>query len=443
LEKVMDAASLDVRELIEKTKHRQPLSADELGAFITGYVEGTTPDYQVAAWLMAACLQGLTATETVALTDALVNSGQRIDLRSLGLHAVDKHSTGGIGDKTSLVLVPLVAAGGLTVAKMSGRGLGFTGGTLDKLESVPGLRVDLTIPNFLAQAQRIGLVIAGQTADLAPGDGKLYALRDVTATVDSIPLIAASIMSKKIAAGASSVILDVKMGGGAFIEQPERARELAATMIGLGRAAGLHMAAALSWMDQPLGLAIGNALELREAIDTLQGHGPDDLRELCLRLGTELLLLAGKSATPVNARQRLEHALSTGAALNALRSMVHAQGGDAHVLDDPARLPQAPVRQTVLASRAGFVTAIDARSLGYATVRLGAGRAHKGDVIDHATGFVLHAKVGTAVAAGEALATVHARTAASATDGARAVSAAYTLGDAAPPTRPVVEEVMR
>ncbi len=429
--------------LIEKTKRRLPLSPDELRWLVGSYVREEIPDYQVAAWLMAVCLNGMTTGETVALTDALVATGARLDLRAQGIEAVDKHSTGGIGDKTTLVLGPLVAAAGLTVAKMSGRGLGFTGGTLDKLESIPGLRVDLSIDDFLRQAREIGLVIAGQTADLAPGDGKLYALRDVTATVDSIPLIAASVMSKKIAAGASSVILDVKTGGGAFMEQPEQARQLAQTMLAIGKAAGLRVAAAITWMDQPLGLAIGNALEVAEAVATLRGQGPDDLRELCLRLGTELLLLAGAESEAAAARSRLEEALTSGASLEKLQAMVAAQGGDPRVMDDPRLLPQAPVQISAPARRDGYIQAIAARDLGYAAIALGAGRSRKGEQIDHATGFVLHAKVGTPVAAGQPLATVHARTAEAAERAVAAVGAAFALDDNAPPPRPLVAEVIR
>jgi pyrimidine-nucleoside phosphorylase len=428
--------------LIEKSKRRQPLTDAELHWLVSAYLRGDAPDYQVAAWLMAVCLQGLSAGETIALTDALIAGGRRLDLAAAGITAVDKHSTGGIGDKTTLVLAPMVAAVGLTVAKMSGRGLGFTGGTLDKLEAVPGLRVDLSSERFVRQARTVGLVIAGQTADLAPGDGKLYALRDVTGTVDSIPLIAASVMSKKIAAGARAVVLDVKMGGGAFMERPEAARELAQTMLAIGRAAGLQVAAALSWMDEPLGLAIGNGLELREAVLTLRGDGPADVVDLCFRLGTELVLLSKMAADRAGARRLLEAALSSGAALAKLRAMVQAQDGDPRVIDDPGLLPAAPVLRTVPAERTGYVQRIAARDLGYAAIALGAGRTRKGDVIDHATGLVLQAKVGAPVAKGDVLATVHARSTAEAAQAARTTAAAYTIGERPPPAHPLVAEVL-
>jgi pyrimidine-nucleoside phosphorylase len=430
-------------ELIERTKRRQGLTAEELRWLVQAYVDEEIPDYQVAAWLMAVLLIGLGAEETIGLTEALVASGRRLDLVGHGVVAADKHSTGGIGDKTTLVLGPLVAAAGLPVAKMSGRGLGFTGGTLDKLEAVPGLRVDLSATQFVRQAQTTGLVIAGQTADMAPGDGKLYALRDVTGTVDSVPLIAASVMSKKIAAGARFVVLDVKMGNGAFMEQPEAARELAGTMLTIGRAAGLKMAAALSWMDQPLGRAIGNALEVAEAIQTLRGGGPDDLRDLCFGLGSELLRLSGMEADETAARRRLEAVLASGAALAKLREMILAQGGDPAVADEPQRLPHAPVEVPVYADRPGHVRAIAARDLGYVAISLGAGRTKKGEKIDHATGIVLHAKVGALVSVGDRLATVHASSPDAAEQAVSAVRAAYVLGAEPPSLHPLVAEVLR
>lgn len=439
----MAAGGRSVLALIEKSKRRQSLTAEELHWLVGAYVRDEIPDYQIAAWLMAVCLNGLRPDETSALTEALVASGRRLDLRAHGVTAADKHSTGGIGDKTTLVLAPLVAAAGVTVAKMSGRGLGFTGGTLDKLESIAGLRVALFMDDFVRQAQSVGLVIAGQTNDLAPGDGKLYALRDVTATVDSIPLIAASIMSKKIAAGASYVALDVKMGNGAFMEEPAAARELAETMLAIGRAAGLGMVAVLSWMDQPLGYAIGNALEVDEAVRTLHGGGPDDLRELCLALGAELLQLAAVAPNAAAARGALETVLASGAGVQKLQAMVAAQGGDPRMIDRPALLPQAPVRLSVASRRSGYVQAIAARQLGYAAITLGAGRVRKGDQIDHATGFVLRAKVGDPITAGEELAAVHARTMTAAQEAEATVRAAYAIGDAPLPRRPLVAEILR
>jgi pyrimidine-nucleoside phosphorylase len=430
-------------DLIERTKRRQGLTSEELRWLVQAYVDEELPEYQVAAWLMAVLLTGLGAEETIGLTEALVASGRRLDLAGHGVIAADKHSTGGIGDKTTLVLAPLVAAAGLPVAKMSGRGLGFTGGTLDKLESVPGLRVDLSAAQFVRHAQTTGLVIAGQTPDLAPGDGKLYALRDVTGTVDSIPLIAASVMSKKIAAGARFVVLDVKMGNGAFMELPEAARELARTMLTIGRAAGLEMAAALSWMDQPLGGAIGNALEMAEAIQTLRGNGPDDVRDLCFRLGIELLRLSGMEPEEAAARRRLETALASGAALAKLQEMILAQAGDPAVADAPQRLPHAPVQVSVCADQPGYVRAIAARTLGYVAIALGAGRTKKDEKIDHATGIILHAKVGALVAVGDRLATVHASSPDAAAQAIPAVRAAYALGAEPPAPRPLVAEVLR
>jgi pyrimidine-nucleoside phosphorylase len=429
--------------LIEQTKRRRSLTSDEVAWLVNSYLRDEVPDYQVAAWLMAVRLNGLSADETVALTAAMVDSGQRLDLAGHGIVAADKHSTGGIGDKTTLVLAPLVAAAGLPVAKMSGRGLGFTGGTLDKLEALPGLRVDLSGPAFLRQVESIGLVIAGQSVDLVPGDGKLYALRDVTGTVDSIPLIASSVMAKKIASGARFLILDVKMGDGAFIDQPAAARELAQTMLTIGKDASLQMAAALSWMDQPLGFAIGNALELAEAVDTLRDGGPGDLRELCLRLGAELLQMQGPALDATTARRQLESVLASGAALRKLQAMVAAQGGDPRALDDLGLLPRAPVQLHVTSPRGGYVQAIAGRALGYAAIALGAGRTYKGQRIDHATGLVLRAKMGTPVARGDVLATVHARDDEAARGSAPAVQAAFTIGDQAPPSRPLVADVLR
>ncbi len=416
-------------DLIEKTKRRASLTNDEIRWIVTGATDATIPDYQLAAWLMAVVLKGLTGDETSSLTEAMVQSGERLNLAAHGIHAVDKHSSGGVGDKTTLVLAPMLAAAGATVAKMSGRGLGFTGGTLDKLESIPGLRVERTTREFIEQARDIGLVIAGQSPTMAPADAKLYALRDVTGTVDSIPLIAASIMSKKIAAGASTLVLDVKCGGGAFLPGQHGAHVLATTMVDIGRHAGLQVAAIISSMDQPLGRAIGNALEVREAVETLKGAGPDDLLELSLELGAKLLKISGQAETGAEGKEKLRRTISDGTAFHCFSRMVAAQGGDASTIEGgDVRLPGASVQIPVIATMEGFVTNIAARELGVGSVLLGAGRAKKGDAIDHAAGFVLAARLGDAVRPGQTLATVHASTEDAARDGERAVRSAYRIG---------------
>ena len=393
-------------ELIERKRDGVRLSDDEIAYLIRGYTKDEIPDYQMAAFCMAVMWRGMDPRETAALTSAMVQSGQRLDLRRFG-RVVDKHSTGGVGDKTTLVVAPLVAACGLPVAKMSGRGLGFSGGTLDKLESIAGYRVDLTTAEFVAQLERIGIVLTGQTADLAPADGKLYGLRDTTGTVPSIPLIASSIMSKKIAAGANAVVLDVKVGSGAFMKDLPAARELARTMVAIGKAHGLRVTCELTDMEQPLGRAIGNSLEVAEAIATLRGEGPRDLIQLARIEGAQMLILGGRARDRASAVRRIDRAIADGSGLAKLRELVAAQGGDATMVDDPSRLPQAPRSETLVALRSAYVASIAADGIGYASVRLGAGRARKGDVIDHRTGIVLHAKVGDRVERGEPFADVH------------------------------------
>jgi pyrimidine-nucleoside phosphorylase len=344
--------------------------------------------------------------ETADLTAAMVATGERLDLRRFG-RVVDKHSTGGVGDKTTLVVAPLVAACGLPVAKMSGRGLGFSGGTLDKLESIAGYRVDLTTTEFVAQLERVGIVLTGQTADLAPADGKLYALRDTTGTVPAIPLIASSIMSKKIAAGANAVVLDVKVGSGAFMKTLPSARLLARTMVAIGRAHGLAVRCELTDMDQPLGRAVGNSLEVAEAVAALRGEGPPDLMALTRLAAVEMLLLGGKARDRAAALRRIDRAIADGSGLAKFRELVAAQGGDPRMIDDPGRLPAAPHVETLRATRTAYVRRIAADEVGLASVRLGAGREKKGDAIDHRTGIVLHAKVGARVERGAAFAEVH------------------------------------
>lgn len=397
-----------VVEIIERKRDGARLSADEIDAVVQGFVRGDVPDYQMAAFLMAVVWRGMEDGETAALTGSMVRSGKRLDLSRFG-RVVDKHSTGGVGDKTTLVVLPLVAAAGVPVAKMSGRGLGFTGGTLDKLESIPGYRVDLRTDELLAQLGRIGIVLTGQTEELAPADGLMYALRDATGTVPSLPLIASSIMSKKIAAGAHAVVLDVKVGSGAFIKDLSGARELARLMAAIGRAHGLDVTCELTDMEQPLGSAVGNALEVREAVETLGGGGPADLRALALLAGAEMLVLAGRARSAREARAVLEGSIADGSALAKLRDLVVAQGGDASAIDDPGRLPRAPRVEALRAERTGHVKAVRADAIGLASMRLGAGRAKKGDAIDHATGIVLRAKVGDRVERGQPYAEVHVR----------------------------------
>nr|WP_242605031.1 thymidine phosphorylase [Chloroflexus aurantiacus] len=366
-----------------------------------------------------------------------------LDLHDIAPLTVDKHSTGGVGDKTTLVLAPLVAAVGLPVAKMSGRGLGFSGGTIDKLESIRGFRTNLSADEFRRAVRELGLVVAAQSGDLAPADKKLYALRDVTATVESIPLIAASVMSKKLASGADCIVLDVKYGRGAFMQTLADARRLAQTMVAIGRHAGRRVAAVLSSMQQPLGFAVGNALEVREAIAALRGSGPSDLVELCLVLGSELVRMAGLRNDSDAARALLSEALQSGAAWEKFRAMVINQGGDPEVIDHPERLPVAPVQVDLPAPRAGFVTAIDGQALGLAVNALGGGRSRKEDTIDHAVGLVLQAKVGDAVKAGDPLLTIHAARETDVDHVAERLQLAYTIHDTPPPPLPLVEEIIR
>ncbi len=393
-------------ELVERKRDGGRLTAAEIAFLVDGYTRGEIPDYQMAAFCMAVVWRGMDMRETADLTAAMVATGERLDLRRFG-RVVDKHSTGGVGDKTTLVVAPLVAACGLPVAKMSGRGLGFSGGTLDKLESIAGYRVDLSTQEFLAQLERIGIVLTGQTADLAPADGKLYALRDTTGTVPAIPLIASSIMSKKIAAGANAVVLDVKVGSGAFMKTLAEARLLARTMVAIGKAHGLAVTCELTDMDQPLGRAVGNSLEVAEAIATLRGEGPPDLLSLTRLAGVEMLLLGGKARDRASALRRIDQVLADGSGLAKLRALVVAQGGDPRMIDDPGRLPRAPHVETLRATRTAYVRRIAADAVGIASVRLGAGREKKGDPIDHRTGILLHAKVGARVERGAAFAEVH------------------------------------
>lgn len=395
-------------DIIIKKRDGKELSREEIEFFVHGFVQGDIPDYQVSAWAMAVLLNGMTDRETTDLTLAMAYSGEVLDLSGVVPIAVDKHSTGGVGDKVTLVVLPVVAGCGLAVGKMSGRGLGFSGGTLDKLESIPGYRTNLSKQEFLAQLKEIGIVLSGQSADLAPADGKLYALRDVTGTVPSLPLIASSVMSKKIAAGAHAIVLDVKTGVGAFMQTLEDARKLARLMVNIGKLSNRRVVALISDMNQPLGYAVGNTLEMLEAMETLQGGGPADLREHCLVLCSHMLVLGGIASTLEEGRALAEKSIDGGAAWQAFRKLVVAQGGDVGYLDDVSKFERASLVETVRAPRSGYLLAINAREVGEAAVGLGAGRAKKGDPIDHAVGVVIHHKVGDRVEQGEPLFTVHA-----------------------------------
>ncbi|MGB8253187.1 MAG: thymidine phosphorylase [Anaerolineaceae bacterium] len=395
-------------DIIIKKRDGLELSAQEIEFFVDGYTHGEIPDYQAAAWAMAVLLKGMNARETTDLTLAMANSGEILDLSQVVPIAVDKHSTGGVGDKTTLVVEPAVAACGLPVGKMSGRGLGFSGGTLDKIESIPGYRVDLTKEEFLEQLGRVGIVLTGQSGDLAPADGKFYALRDVTGTVQSIPLIASSVMSKKIAAGAQAIVLDVKVGLGAFMTNLEDARRLAELMVAIGRSSGRRVVALLSDMNQPLGSAVGNALELREAIDTLHGGGPADFRAHCIEAGGHLLVLGDKAKDLTTGKGMIEKALDDGSAWESFRRLVIAQKGDVSYVDDPTKLAHAAILEEITAPADGYIMEIHARKVGEAAIMLGAGRAKKGDAIDPAVGILVHAKVGDHLKKGQPLFTIHA-----------------------------------
>lgn len=395
-------------DIIEKKRNGKELATEEINFFVKGYTEGTIPDYQASALAMAIYFQDMSDREIADLTIAMVHSGETLDLSAIPGIKVDKHSTGGVGDTTTLVLAPLVAALGVPVAKMSGRGLGHTGGTIDKLESIQGFHVEITTDQFIDLVNREKVAIIGQTAELAPADKKLYALRDVTATVDSIPLIASSIMSKKIAAGADAIVLDVTTGAGAFMKNEEDAIRLAETMVRIGNHVGRKTMAVISDMSQPLGYAIGNALEVKEAIDTLKGEGPDDLTELVLALGSQMVVLAGKATTLEEARNMLKEAIASGAGLAKFKKFVANQGGDPSVIDHPEKLPQAKYAIDLPAITSGYVSQMVADQIGVAAMMLGAGRATKEDKIDFAVGIVLRKKVGDRVEAGEPLATIYA-----------------------------------
>lgn len=424
--------------LIQRKRDGHLLSPGELAEFFQAYAEGRLPDYQMAAFLMAVFFRGLSPHELTALVDVMLHSGAVVDLSGIPGIKVDKHSTGGVGDKVSLVLAPLVAALGVPVPMMSGRGLGHTGGTLDKLESIPGFRTDLTLDEFCALLERHGCALIGQTGAIVPLDRQLYALRDVTGTVESIPLIASSIMSKKVAEGIDALVVDLKTGSGAFLPELDRGLELARTMIGIGEAYGCEVVALVTAMDRPLGYAIGNALEMEEAILALQGEGPADLRELTLALAAEMLVLGGITRTVEEGRAAAAAALDDGRALAKLRKIVEAQGGNPAVLDDPALLPQAPVRRVIEAETAGIIARIDTRAVGQAAVALGAGRVALGMAIDPAVGFHLTAKPGDEVEVGTALGTIYSRTAADAERARLELGAALTITNASATALPLI-----
>ncbi len=419
---------MQMSELIARKRDGGRLSTDELGWIVQGATDHTIPDYQLAAWLMAVRWRGMHATETKDLTLAMAHSGEMLDLSAIPGRKVDKHSTGGVGDKTTLVVAPLVAAAGIPVAKLSGRALGHSGGTLDKLESIPGLQVELSTEAFIAQVRRIGLAVAGQSPRLVPADKILYALRDSTATVDSVPLIASSVMSKKLAAGADAIVLDVKAGRGAFMPTLEQARELAEALVAIGRGAGRETVALVTGMHQPLGRAVGNSLEVVEAIETLHNQGPEDLVELCLALGSEMLVLGGRASDRQQAQGILRALLRDGRAWRKFAEMVEAQGGDERVVEDPERMPAAPVRVEVKAKEDGYVRSVDALAIGLAAKALGAGRDTRDAAIDPRVGIVLTRKRGDPVGAGEPIAIINAGSDAAARAVTGSVEQAFRIG---------------
>jgi pyrimidine-nucleoside phosphorylase len=430
-------------DVIRKKRDGGELSRAEIEYLVRGYTRGEIPDYQASAWLMAAVVRGLTRAETAALTDAMLRSGEVLDLSAFSTKKVDKHSTGGVGDKTSLILAPVAAAGGLLVPMISGRGLGHTGGTLDKLESIPSFNVNLSVAEFRRVLGSCGCAMIGQTAEIAPADRKLYALRDVTGTVESPYLICASIMSKKLAEGIDGLVLDVKTGSGAFMKKEEDAAFLAELMVETGERMGKKMVALITDMDQPLGLRVGNALEVDEVLHVLRGEGPEDVRKLCLELSAWMFHLGGLAATINQGKQIAQQLISSGQALEKFRQMVTLQGGDASVIDDPRRLPQANNTLDVASSRSGYVKAIQCESVGTACVILGGGRERKEDSVDPAVGLVLHKKVSDRVAAGEPLCTIHYNSEPLAARAKKLVEESYEIADA-PPARlsPLVHRVI-
>lgn len=416
-------------DIIIKKRDKQELTSQEIEFFIKGFTNGEIPDYQASSFAMAVLLNGMTPRETADLTLAMAHSGQVLDLSKVVDIAVDKHSSGGVGDKTSISVMPMVAACGLPVGKMSGRGLGFSGGTLDKLESIPGYRVDLTTDEFKQQLKEKGIVLTGQSLDLAPADGKLYALRDVTGTVPSMPLIASSIMCKKIASGAQAIVLDVKTGLGAFMQTLDEARKLGNLMVDIGRLAGRKTVALLSDMNQPLGSAVGNSLEVIEAIELLRGHAPKDYYEHCLHVAAHVLVAGQRAKDLDEGRAMAEKCIRNGSALEKFRVLVQAQGGDVSYVDDMSKFAHAKYVEVVNATRSGYISQVHARLVGEASVVLGAGRAKKSDSVDHAVGFLIHKKVGDKVEKGEALFEIHANNEEKLTEVRQVVLSAHAFSD--------------
>jgi pyrimidine-nucleoside phosphorylase len=431
-----------IQDTIAAQRDGNELAPEDISQIVLDYTSGRIPDYQMSAFLMAVYIRGLSYANTSALTRAMVESGRTIDLSSISGTKVDKHSTGGVGDKTTLVVVPLLAACGLKVPKMSGRGLGFTGGTLDKLESIPGFNTALSIDRFTRQVRDIGAAIAGQTSDIVPADKKIYALRDVTATVGSIPLIAASVMSKKIACSSDVIVLDVKVGSGAFMRDIDQARELARTMIAIGRDFDRRVAAVITDMSQPLGDAVGNALEAAEAIETLKGGGPEDLKSLCIKLSAIILYIAGHCRSAEEGKATAVDALASGMALDKFTQIVEAQGGNARTVSDPSLLPRAKIKHEVASESSGWVEEIDTAGVGIAASILGAGREKKEDSIDPAVGLLVHKKLGDAVENGESIATLFANDPETVSAAASRLIGSYNVGDR-PDVPPLVREVVR
>jgi len=440
------APRLFPQHVIAAKRDSRALSRAEIDAFVRGATDGSWADYQLSAMLMAICIRGMSTDETAALTEAMMRSGVIADLSGVRAPKVDKHSTGGVGDKVSIHLAPMVAACGVAVPMMSGRGLGHTGGTLDKLESIPGFRVGLTLPEYRAQMENLGIALIGQTKELAPADKKLYSLRDVTGTVESIPLITGSILSKKLAEGIDSLVLDVKFGAGAFMREKPRARELAETMVAACARLGKPARALLTAMEQPLGRAVGNALEIAECLDCLRGRGPADLMEVTYALGENMLQLAGVARTAAEARKQLENAIASGAALEKFRALVVAQGGDARVIDEPAKyLPQAKYRATVTANAADggkYVASVNALEIALAALRLGAGRVRAEDKIDHAAGIDHLVKIGERVVSGGTLAVVHANNEAALATACESVAKAIAFSTEPVASMPLVDEII-
>ncbi len=425
-------------DIILKKREGREITTEEINFLISGYMNGKVADYQMSAWAMAVFFRGMNDRETADLTMAMAKSGDQVDLSPIAGIKVDKHSTGGVGDKTTLIVGPLVAAAGVPVAKMSGRGLGHTGGTIDKLEAIPGFNTQIDTQQLFENVNRIKIAVAGQTGNLTPADKKLYALRDVTATVDSLPLIASSIMSKKIAAGADAIVLDVKTGSGAFMKTEDAAFQLAEAMVRIGTQVGRNTIAVVTDMDQPLGLAVGNALEVKEAIATLKGQGPADLTELCLVLASRMVLLGGQAVTIEEAEQKVKELLENGKALEKLKELIAAQGGDPQVVQEENLLPTRQYRLEVEAAESGYVTAINAEAIGIAAMTVGAGRESKDDQIDPAVGIVLRKKRGNQVKTGEALAEIHYNDENRRNEAADILRSAYQITSTPPSPRPMI-----